>query len=86
MFMILFAIGVGALWEIVEFVGDSWFNVGYQRYITYEGIILIGREAIMDTMIDLCMNLLGAISGVLFVYIVLQLNGRFLKTFNIKKE
>ena len=85
LFMILFAVGIGAIWELVEFIGDAWFNMGYQRYVTYEGIILIGREALMDTMLDLCMDLLGAVSGVLFVYIILQLNGRILKTFNIKK-
>lgn len=85
LFMIIFAMGIGAIWEIIEFIGDGLFNMGYQRYITYEGIVLYGRGALMDTMLDLCMDFLGAISGVLFVYIILQLNGRFLKTFNIKK-
>ncbi len=85
LFMIIFALAGCVLWEIGEFVCDLLFDMGYQRYVTYYGITLVGQKALMDTMIDLCFGLLGAISGVLFVYILIQINGRILKTFNIKK-
>lgn len=84
LFMLLFALGASVLWEVWEFVGDLLFNLGTQRYME-NGIIYVGQKALMDTMLDLCMDLLGAISGILFTYILVQLNGRFLKTFVIKK-
>lgn len=84
LFMLLFSLGISALWEIWEFCGDLLFNIGAQRYIE-NGITYIGQKALMDTMLDLCMDLLGAISGILFTYILVQIRPRFLKTFVIKK-
>lgn len=85
LFMISFAMLVGVLWEIIEFTGDAIFNAGYQRYVTYSGEILIGREAIIDTMTDLLMELLGSITGVLFTAVARVVDKNFLKTFKIKK-
>ena len=85
LFMLLFAMGISAMWEIVEFVGDLIFDLGFQRYITYEGVTLIGKEALFDTMIDLTMDFLGAVVGIIFTFVMIKINKRFLKTFNIKK-
>ena len=85
LFMLLFAMGVSALWEMFEFVGDLIFNAGFQRYVTYEGIVLVGKEAIFDTMIDLTMDFLGAVVGIVFTVVMIKIDKRFLKTFNIKK-
>lgn len=84
-FMILFSMGIGALWEIWEFSGDILFNLGSQRYIDYAGNLLVGQKALLDTMIDLCMDLLGAITGVLTALLCIQINKHFLKTFVVTK-
>lgn len=83
-FMIIFAMGVGALWEIWEFCGDLIFDINAQKYLKY-GELLVGREAIFDTMMDLVMDFLGAITGVVFTFVMIKINKRFLKTFTIKK-
>lgn len=86
LFMLMFAMGIGALWELYEFTGDLLFNIGAQRYLDVTtGTLLIGQKALLDTMLDLFMDFLGAISGILFTLILIKTNKRFLKTFVITK-
>lgn len=85
MFMISFALACGVVWEFLEFGCDLIFNTGFQRYVTYEGITLVGQRALMDTMIDLLMNFAGAIGGVIFTSIAIKTDKKFLKSFYIKK-
>lgn len=84
-FVICFTIAIGAVWEIIEFIGDSIFKMGFQRYVTYSGTYLVGRNALVDTMVDLIMDFAGAISGVAFIIITMTVDKNFLKTFKIKK-
>ena len=53
--------------------------------MTYEGVLLIGQEALVDTMVDLMIDFAGALIGVVFVLIALKIDKNFLKTFRIKK-
>lgn len=85
LFMIAFATCVGALWEIWEFSGDILFDLGSQRYVEYDGTLLVGKKALFDTMMDIIMDLSGAIVGVLFTAVMLKIDKRFLKSFTIKK-
>lgn len=84
-FMISFALACGVVWELLEFGCDLIFNTGFQRYVTYEGITLLGQQALMDTMIDLLMNFIGAIGGVILTAVVIKIDKNFLKSFYIKK-
>lgn len=85
MFMISFALACGVVWEFLEFGCDLIFNTGFQRYVTYEGVTLVGQRALMDTMIDLLMNFAGAIGGVILTAIAIKIDKNFLKSFYIKK-
>ena len=85
LFMIAFAVCVCALWEVWEFSGDILFDLGSQRYVSYEGTLLIGKEALFDTMMDIIMGFSGAIVGVVFTSIMLKVDKRFLKSFSVKK-
>ena len=85
LFMIMFALAVGAVWEICEFAVDGIFNTSFQRYITYGGIMLNGRSALYDTMLDILMDFAGAIAGVSIVVLIQSYYSQFLKTFKIKK-
>lgn len=85
LFMVCFALAIGALWEILEFACDIIFNTGFQRYFTYSGVTLVGQNALKDTMVDLIMDFSGALAGVVFTCVALAIDKNFLKTFYIKK-
>lgn len=85
LFMIAFAVFVGVIWELCEFAVDGIFNTGFQRYVTYEGFVLVGREALLDTMVDLLVDFAGALMGVSVTSLTLNYYPSFLKTFKIKK-
>jgi hypothetical protein len=55
-----FAVTLGALWEIYEFVFDGALSLNMQKYVLEDGTQLIGRNAIHDTMKDLIVDCLGA--------------------------
>lgn len=80
LFMISFAMAIGAVWEIWEFAGDVLFKLNAQNHIGEIGLV-----ALRDTMVDLCMDFIGAICGVIFTAVVLKINKKFLKSFYIKK-
>lgn len=84
-FMIAFAVMCGVLWEIGEFVVDMIFDSGFQRYVTYEGVLLVGQVALVDTMVDLMIDFAGAVVGIVFVLIALKVDKNFLKTFRVKR-
>lgn len=85
LFMILFAMGISALWEIWEFMGDLLFGLNSQRFLDQNMVPLVGQQAVMDTMMDLCMDFLGAILAVIFVLTISKFSKGFLKSFKIKK-
>lgn len=84
-FMVLFAMAISALWEIWEFCGDLIFGLNSQRFMAANGTALIGQQALLDTMLDLCMDFLGALTGVLFTLLMIQIYPKFLKTFTVTK-
>ena len=85
LFMICFTLAIGVVWEFLEFGCDLIFDTGFQRYITYEGVTLVGQQALMDTMIDLLMDFAGAICGVIFTVVAMKVDKKFLQTFYVKK-
>ena len=65
---------IGAVWEIVEFIVDAWFDGNMQRTlhnITREPFL--GKHAVRDTMLDLCMDVLGGgMAGILSSVIIIK--------------
>lgn len=53
LFAFCFAIAIGAIWEIYEFVMDGLLGMNMQKFRLEDGTLLIGREALRDTMEDL---------------------------------
>ena len=53
LFAFSFALSIGALWEIYEFSFDSVFGLNMQKFRAESGEIMVGREALLDTMKDL---------------------------------
>ena len=42
-----------------------------QKYITYEGVVLVGNEALLDTMKDIIVDSISALSVSIFGYFYL---------------
>lgn len=71
-FAFCFALALGTIWEIYEFTIDSIMGLNMQKYATEEGVDLIGRAALMDTMKDIIVDALGALVISVIGYISLK--------------
>lgn len=68
LFLVMFSVGVGAFWEIIEYTYDSLMGTNTQQFMaTTTGSIytaddkpLCGHEALNDTMGDLILDFIGA--------------------------
>ena len=61
LFAFCFAIMVGVLWEIYEFTFDGLLGLNMQKFRLESGEMLVGREALADTMEDLIVDAIGAL-------------------------
>lgn len=76
LFAFCFALAVGAIWEIYEFTGDSLFGLNMQKFRTADGTLLIGREALSDTMKDIIIDSVGAFIVVTIGYLAMLKRGK----------
>ena len=63
--VVCFALAIGAMWEIWEYMADGIFGLNTQEYLTSSGTFdkstpLQGRNALTDTMEDIILDFLGA--------------------------
>lgn len=66
LFAVSFAVLSGVVWEIYEFTADGLLGTNMQKFIKYGGEVLVGRDALLDTMYDLIIDLgSAALVGVL---------------------
>lgn len=84
-FAFCFSIAIEAVWEIYEYTVDA-IIVGYnaQRYIV-DGVELVGRAALYDTMKDIILGASGALIAGIICAICQKKNKNFLRAFEIKK-
>lgn len=61
LFAFCFSVTIGSLWEIYEFTGDGLFGLNMQKFMTAQGELLIGHDALRDTMKDIIVDVLGAL-------------------------
>lgn len=83
-FAFAFAITLGAMWEIYEFLCDGFLKTNMQKYALESGIKLIGRDALSDTMGDLIVDGIGALVASTVGYISIKYDKSYLNTFLIK--
>lgn len=60
LFAFCFALAVGSLWEIYEFVMDGLLGMNMQKFMLENGTQLVGRAALADTMEDMIVDAIGA--------------------------
>ena len=56
LFSFCFALAIGAIREIYEFIMDSVLSLNMQRYMLQNGTKLVGHEALIDTMKDIIVD------------------------------
>jgi hypothetical protein len=71
-FSFCFAIMLDTLWEIVEFTMDVFMDLNMQQYMLPDGTVLAGHEALVDTMKDLIVDVLGALAVSIIGYILMK--------------
>ena len=62
LFAFSFALALGALWEIYEFTIDAVLGLNMQRHMTEAGAPLSGTAALADTMKDIIVDAVAALT------------------------
>lgn len=85
MFFVCFSFSMcaGAIWEIYEFLGDSFFDLNKQNF--QGATMFVGQHALLDTMTDLICNCAGALVASLIISICVVYCESFIKSFQIYK-
>ncbi|NLI39141.1 MAG: hypothetical protein GX384_07355 [Clostridiaceae bacterium] len=71
-FAFCFALTIGAVWEIYEYIIDSTLGLNMQKYMLKDGTPLIGREALNDTMEDIIVDAISALVMTIVGYIYVK--------------
>ena len=62
LFAFSFALMIGALWEIYEFSFDKFLGLNMQKFAYQNGELMVGREALSDTMEDIIIDAIAALA------------------------
>lgn len=65
LFAFCFALAAGCVWEIYEFLCDGLLSLNMQKFALENGTLLMGREALKDTMHDIIVDTVSALIVVL---------------------
>lgn len=71
-FAFCFAVTLGVLWELYEYFFDGLLGLNMQKFRLEDGTILIGRDALRDTMEDFIVDCLGALAATIAGYLTLK--------------
>ena len=83
-FTFCFAVSLGSFWEIYEFSADYIFHTNMQKYMLENGTRLIGQDALMDTMKDLMVDIVGAFVISSIGYVSLRYKKGWMEMFQMK--
>jgi hypothetical protein len=61
LFAFCFALSAGAIWEIYEYTFDGLLSLNMQKFALEDGTLLVGREALADTMKDIIVDAVSAL-------------------------
>ncbi len=79
-----FAVAVGVVWEVYEFLADGVLGTNMQKFALEGGEKLIGRAAVFDTMIDLIVDAVGALVVSVIGYLSLKFKTGWLEKIQLR--
>ena len=85
-FAFTFAITMGVVWEVYEFLADGLLGLNMQKFALGNGSLLVGREALKDTMEDLIVDGIGAFIISVIGYISLKYNKGWVEKLLLKRR
>lgn len=83
-FAFCFAMAIGSVWEIYEFLSDNILGTNMQKYALKSGILLTGKDALSDTMEDIIVDAIGALFASTVGYISIKYKFTFFNSFKVK--
>ncbi len=86
LFAFVFSVAIGALWEIYEFTVDGLWELNMQKYRQNDGTPLLGREALFDTMKDIVIDSLGALTAAVWGYFSMLTKQGWLSKYRKKRK
>lgn len=72
LFAFCFALAMGAVWEIYEYICDTLMQLNMQKYMSEAGEVFVGQAALQDTMADIICDALAALGVAVFDYLSLR--------------
>ena len=85
LFAFCFALSVGVFWEFYEFSFDKLLGLNMQKFMLEDGTMLVGREALADTMMDLVVDAVGAFAMSFIGYLSIKYKGKFVEKISFIK-
>lgn len=61
LFAFCFALAAGAIWEIYEYSFDGLLSLNMQKFALEDGTLLVGHQALSDTMYDIIVDAVSAL-------------------------
>lgn len=84
LFSFCFAVTLGVVWEFYEFIFDGLLGLNMQKFALENGTDLVGRAALVDTMIDLFVDAVGALIMSTIGYISLKYNKGWIEKLQVR--
>ena len=85
LFAFCFALSVGVFWEFYEFSFDKLLELNMQKFMLEDGTMLVSREALADTMMDLVVDAVGAFVMSFIGYLSIKYKGKFVEKISFIK-
>ncbi len=82
-FLFVFAVALGALWEIYEFCCDLILDLNMQKYADESGVLYVGQKTLVDTMLDIIFNAVGALISSIICCVCCRKNKDFVSHFKV---
>lgn len=83
---LMFAISLGVVWEFYEFTLDNLLGMNMQKALLEDGIPLVGKAALLDTMKDLIVDFLGGLTATFLLAPPLKHKKGWLYSFGSNKD
>ncbi len=85
-FALCFAMALGVVWEVYEYLADVIMGTNMQKFGTEDGTLFVGQAALADTMKDLIVDTVGAFAMSVIGYISLKFKKGWVENLLVKRR